>query len=319
MRLPGQQEWGYSSDTGKGVLAPLPQRFSSSFDDGSRRRKSIIIAVASLWAVLFGAITVVSLNRSDAVEKAQPSVPAVPLERPIQTEMTEVLLPLRDIREDQQLDPSMFTRVWRPKAGLGDDAVRSFEELRGKYAKASLRAQMPFSKGVISEQRPLNEVIANIPDGYRAVSINVNATSGVEGWARPGANVDVHWITDTAGKRASRVLVQNAKVLSAERRVDPKAEANSPAPTTVTLLVLEKDAQKVSLAQTAGSLVLHLRGANDIKASTATGSLTIDDLMGREDDPRGAVEGVARVKRADGTFEEFSIVNGRVIAEQAAQ
>jgi hypothetical protein len=47
--------------------------------------------------------------------------------------------------------------------------------------------------------------------------------------------------------------------------------------------------------------------------------LTIDDLMGREDDPRGAVEGVARVKRADGTFEEFSIVNGRVIAEQAAQ
>lgn len=318
MRLSNQRDWNNSNGGGAHSNAHFPvtagTRFAGPIEDSSRRRKSIVIAVASLWMVLFGAIAFVSLNKSNAVEKASAS--AIPLERPIQTEMIEVILPVRDVGADQQLDPSMFTRVWRPKAGLNDDVVRSFEELRGKFARASLKAQMPISRSAVSEEKPLNEVIANIPDGFRAVSINVNATTGVEGWARPGAHVDVHWITDTGGKRASRVLVQNAKVLSAERRVDPKAEPNAPAPTTVTLLVVERDAQKVSLAQTVGSLVLHLRGANDIKASSMTGSLTIDDLLGHEQDPRGAVEGVARVKKSDGTFEEFSIVNGRVVTEK---
>jgi len=314
MRVSNQKNWGQSRSDDERYPVAGVSNFARPVDEAVRKKRTIVIAVASLWAVLFAAIAFVSLNKSNAVEKQSTTMAA--LERPVQTEMTEVLLPVRDIGADQQLDPSMFIRVWRPKAGLSDDAIRNFEDLRGKFSRMALKGQMPVSRSAVSEEKPLNEVIANIPDGFRAVSINVNATTGVEGWARPGAHVDVHWITDTNGKRASRILVQNAKVLSAERRVDPKADANQPAPTTVTLLVIERDAQKVSLAQTAGSLVLHLRGANDVKASSSNGSLTIEDLLGHEQDPRGAVEGVARVRRPDGTFEEFSIVNGKVITER---
>ena len=79
----------------------------------------------------------------------------------------------------------------------------------------------------------------------------------------------------------------------------------------------EKDAQKISLASTSGTLVLHLRGAGDPgKATSNIGTLTFKDLIGQAtNEGRNAdgLEGIARIRGADGSVQEWAVYNGKLM------
>ena len=244
----------------------------------SERVRLILVLFSLAFLMMLGGATVWLLSRAPST-----SAPSTVVIKPEpELKMVDVLVPLREIGAGVQLQPAMFKKESRHQEGLDNRTAKDFEEIAGQYSRTILIPGQPLHHDQITNVRPNTAISASIPPGFRAVAIRTNATSSVEGWAMAGSKVDVHWQADIAGKPGLTTIVQNAKVLSAERMVSSNTPQNAPVPSTVTLLVTAIDARKIALAQTTGSLVLSLRGDSDgAKSDGADGSITVDDLLGR--------------------------------------
>ncbi len=275
----------------------------------------ILAASIGLLGIMLLAVGLAALKKSgeSAMADGEKRDRVVVVEKEAPVEMVDVLVPVGEIEQGKKLEPAMFRIEKRPKLALGSTSIKSFEEIKNQYARTIVSANNPLTRELMTPIRPSNPVIASIPAGFRAVTISVNALSAVEGWATAGALVDIQWIGDSTGKRTGTIIVQNAKVLSAERQLEnAQQQQGAPIPTTVTLLVSERDAQKISLASTSGQLVLHLRGTNDLgKGSPADGPLTLQDLNPSGKSDRDA-EGYVRFRNADGTYRELAIRDGKI-------
>lgn len=276
---------------------------------------ALSVGMFGVMTIAIGFAALKKGNQTVAQEQKQDKVVVVEKEAPV--ELVDVLVPVADIEQGKKLEPPMFRFEKRPKLALSQTSIRSFEEIKSQYARSIIPANQVMAREFMTTIRPANPVIANIPAGFRAVTISVNATSAVEGWATAGAMVDIQWIADVSGKRTATIIVENAKILSAERQTEGAQQQQGqgqPIPTTVTLLVTERDAQKITLASTGGSIVLHLRGANDAgKGSATEGSLTLQDLAngGRDD----GLEGYVKIQNPDGTYREIKIQDGKMVQE----
>ncbi len=121
---------------------------------------------------------------------------------------------------------------------------------------------------------------AKIPEDMRALTIAVNEVRGVAGFVLPGDFVDILHTTGI-GRRdknlVTRVLMQNAEVLG----VDQISDEDKSEPTVVnavTLLVSQRDGQRLTLAQKNGELNLLLRNEFD-GSILADQIVTISDLL----------------------------------------
>jgi pilus assembly protein CpaB len=241
--------------------------------------KGIILAVSVVFLLIFVLVAYVFLRPQKTTSASSGEIPIVSGPEPEIREV-EVLIPKKTISPGSKLKPSMFRKEKRPKFGLEEKRIVSdFEQVVGYYARSLIISGQPLHMDYISNVKPTTAISADIPAGFRAVSIKVTATSSVEGWARPGSKVDVIWASRIRGEPGVTVIVQNAKVLSAERQVSSDTQPGMPIPTTVTLLVTAEDAQKIQLASTTGSLSLNLRGDSDVGKTDITGSITVQDLL----------------------------------------
>ena len=212
-------------------------------------------------------------------QEAQPASIVIEQTTPeVDMKMAEVLIPLDNIEPGTQLTPTLFRVEKRAQIGLDERAITSFEEVHNHYARTLIVSGQPLHQDYITNIKP-NIIEAEIPAGFRAVTISVNATASVEGWARPGSRVDVNWTTSVNGSPTLVTLVENAKVLSVDRQAGDVAPG-APVPSTVTLLVTALDSQKIQLASSAGSLGLSLRGVEGAPISGREGgSLTLKGLL----------------------------------------
>ena len=230
---------------------------------GGRQRSqgnstAVLGGLALVFMVILLLLGYMYLNsqRQEAAPQGQQEVQAQVVE-PIEKEVT-IIVPLQEIPQGTQLQPSMFKKVSKPESMVDERAIRDFEGINMMYSKTILVANSPVMQDFVQNTKPM--IIFNIPPNYRAVTIRVNATSSVEGWARAGSKVDVNWISILHGKRCLTTIVQCAKVLSAER--DPNNNnPHAAVPSTITLLVTAADAKKIQLAEAGqGQLSLDLRG-----------------------------------------------------------
>lgn len=255
----------------------MPRHFGGVSPVGRSDRTRVILLLGVFCLIIFSAIALVFLLGSQSSAPVQVTTTTEPK---IEIKMSEVLVPVREIQSGEELQPEMFTKKQVPTVAVDRLAVLDFEEIRGQFAKSLIVAGQPLHRSYVTEIRPTNILTANIPDGYRAVTISVDAKSSVEGWARPGANVDIVWAGRIRGQPGVRVIVQNARVLSTERQTTSQPKEGTPVPSTVTLLVSAKDANVIQLAATTGTLSLSLRGDVDTGKGAETGSITLDDLLG---------------------------------------
>ena len=231
-------------------------------------------------------------------------------------EFTTILVPKQDIRPGTLLDETLFQIEVRPKISTPATALTSVAQIASAQNKVVLVAGQPVMDSMVKNAKTINPVVASIHTGARALTIQVNATSSVEGWATAGAFVDVHWVTNTFGPLSVNLLAQNAKILSAERQVENKShQGQAVVPTTVTLLVSDKDAQKISLASTNGELKLHLRGSEDINKPALAASTTINDLLGKSD---AKTSGSLYVRNKQGGVDELVLQDGHIVVKKSA-
>ncbi len=111
--------------------------------------------------------------------------------------------------------------------------------------------------------------------GMRAVTVGVNADSGVAGFVQPGDRVDlVQAIADNGNKNGAamtRTVLSNIRVLAVDQTTTPAANGKSILGATITLEVPHTLVELVADAKSRGGLSMALRSYADIGGATGAG------------------------------------------------
>lgn len=215
-----------------------------------------------------------------------PSLISAPTTKPEPTSETatpRVLFALRDISRGALLRDSDVD--WRPAAVVDGTAVfiegrDKLTALRGALAKRAIAADTPLITSAIIKPGTPGFLAAALTPGLRAISIGVDAVSGVSGFVAPDDRVDIILTqeikTQTNGgaertlspRRFSETVLRSIRVLAIEQSLDP--ETGQPvAGRTATIEVSSKDVEVVALAATMGRLSLSL-GVRPVGSETDT-------------------------------------------------
>jgi pilus assembly protein CpaB len=114
-----------------------------------------------------------------------------------------------------------------------------------------------------------------IPEGMRALSIQVNSIIGVSGFVLPGSKVDViltavppEGVQGARGEEmGSKIILENLEVLAAGQNVQRDVAGKPQTVQDVTLLLTPDQAQRVALATGDGRIQLALRSPMDKNAA----------------------------------------------------
>ena len=194
-----------------------------------------------------------------------------------------------------------------PEHQLPRGAVRKLDDIKDSVALVALPGGLPIlSENIGSTDEATNPVIGRIPPGMRAMTVRVDATAAVEGWARSGSVVDVLLIE----KNRTTVVAEQVKVISAERSLAPMdASGTAPIPSTVTLLVTQEQCLAINTAVPMGKIAFALRSNRD-SGSWRDTHFSSEDLA----EPGAAnenlkVQGVVLVGEGDDA-RRFALING---------
>ena len=291
-----------------------PIRSAGGFN---RKKSSESLRVAILGgslALIVGAIFVVQSTSKEPPLPVEvgPTPPPAPV-----VELIDCLVASEKIEPGTALDPSRFKKETRPVVSAGTNVVTSFDKLRGAYAASFIAAGQPLLMDYMTTKAPVNEIQANIPEGFRAVAVSVDDVSNVEGWVRAGAKVDVMLASEISSKPVITLLAQNAKVLSTGK-VGPgkggRSSGNSGA-TTITIMVTVEEATKIQLASSAGVMSLSLRGDEDTVESPDNQTVTLDTVFGLA--TPHAQSGPPREGRITFGGRNYLIVGGKLVPEDS--
>ncbi|MDD2941451.1 MAG: Flp pilus assembly protein CpaB [bacterium] len=287
----------------------------------------LIASLLGVIVILVGTIVYVINQMAAPKPETAPEVAATPVEDsgPLKN-MVKIVVAAQRIEEGQKITPDMLGVREEDFSRMPSGAWRdiNMQHLIGKYATAMIAANMPILKEQLADAPPSQDL--EIPAGYRAVTITVDARTGVEGWAKPNSRVDVNWtFVDSDKKTKVHTIVRFVKILSvggATNSPGQKAAVGSNQPTTVTLLVTEEDARKIELARNLGSLSLALVGNTETPSGfNSDAPSTIDDILGKkaesgitEDD----IDGVVYLPDPDtGKQIKMILVNGKWVRDKS--
>jgi Flp pilus assembly protein CpaB len=210
-----------------------------------------------------------------------PSEAAVrPAPARVQVYTTDILVPLETVQVGVPLQPNMFRTESKSEDQVTGDMIRSFDELKGMYSRGVLFKGQPVLKAALTNRQPVHVLTALLPRDYRAVAIEVEKPllDNVDGWAQPGTDVDVVWITSVFGREMASILAGPVRVLASNKATEwspsKAASAQTEKLVTVTLLLTVKDAVRISLAAMHGKISLGLRGLNDKRPNEGTRPLS---------------------------------------------
>lgn len=224
-----------------------------------QRRNLMIIGAA----VLFGLLAVYFANAwFSGVEKQQAQVVD-------QRATTRIAVADQDLAFGTALSSANVRLVAWPVESVPQGAYREGEAQRllgeGKVAIRPIARGEPILVSRISERAVLS---ANIPPDMRAVTVPVDAVSGVAGFVTPGDVVDVLLTRQIPGDGASSddkmttVVLDNVQVLAVDLRASEQNTDPSESK-TATLMVHPEGAQRLALATQIGRLSLALRNVED--------------------------------------------------------
>jgi pilus assembly protein CpaB len=171
-----------------------------------------------------------------------------------------------------------------PSANPVEGSFSSPEALVGRGLVQGVLANEPLTESKLAPVEAGAGLPPTIPPGMRALSVRVNDVIGVAGYTVPGTRVDVLVTLNRGDLSMSRAVVSNVQVLTAGTNYDQEQAKNGQAiqSTVVTLMVTPEDAEKITLAQNTGSIMLVLRNPLDVDP-TETKGVRMGSLMGAPD------------------------------------
>jgi pilus assembly protein CpaB len=160
--------------------------------------------------------------------------------------------------------------------------------LFGTVVRYPITAGQPVTRGSLVGPKDRGFLAAALGTGMRAVTVPVNASTGVAGFVFPGDHVDLVLTQQVEGGgdgpalKVSETIVRNIRVLATDQRItdkdkDGKTEVKTFA--NVTMEVTPRIAEKIAVAQSMGTLSLSLRSIADngaeLERAVASGDVKV--------------------------------------------
>ena len=286
-------------------------------------RKKLILLVGALIVAIGTAL----IARSMFAGAGAPSAEAAPVE----PQGPKVLVAQRALPVGTIITADAVGYQLWPEELVQDayylDGAADISKLLGTVVRNPITAGEPITQGSLVAPGDRGFLAAALGPGMRAVTVPVDAKTGVGGFVFPGDHVDLVLTQTVSGSdgtqlRASETILRNLRVLATDQSTVKETSEDGKtvvkAFRTVTLEVTPTIAEKVAVSQTIGTLSLSLRsiadGQSELERAIAAGDVTIPDdatpqeeakilreAMSRPDDSRGSyVTGgdVSRFQRA---------------------
>ena len=242
----------------------------------------ILMAVAIVCGL--GASYMTSRLLAERDEQAPPPARAAPPERATFLVAKTNLDLGAAIKKPQE----MFVEKSVLKDDAPKDGITDLKVLKGKFLKRGLRKDDRICLEDLMDEK--TSLLANLPDGYRAIGVQVTNDGTASGFASlPGSKVDVVWTMKRTEDKCSfsKILVVDVLVLAADTK-STRDEGDKAMPAgIVTLALKQSDALKIDLAKRFGPLTLFLRKYGDLTPPPEKEMFTGDNLFKSKLDRKG--------------------------------
>ena len=194
------------------------------------------------------------------------------------------------------------------------DGEADMSKLLGTVVRLPITAGEPVTQGSLVRPGDRGFLAAALGPGMRAITVPVSAKTGVGGFIFPGDHVDLMLTQSVKGGegealKVTETVLRNLRVLATDQStetavVDGKTVVR--AIRTVTLEVTPRIAEKVSVAQTIGSLSLSLRSIADnqseLERAVAAGDISVPEGATKEEEEKLLAEAMSRPLESGSTF-----------------
>ncbi len=228
-------------------------------------RQIIVLVVAAIAAI--GALLVIrgigAKNASQAASHA--AAPAIAGQ--------QVLVAAHDVPQGAALAPSDLAVALFPTASVSNTFVRIDQQPSAQTQFVGAVTRRAFAQG---EPITVNSIVmpdghgfmaAQLPPGFRAISVEVQQKDAAGGFIQPNDHVDVIATTHQNGAGGqevhSAIVLQDVRVLAMGDSTSPQASGDHPTTNDAHIAVLElsaDDARTLALAHGMGDISLALRG-----------------------------------------------------------
>ncbi|MGO9812485.1 MAG: Flp pilus assembly protein CpaB [Isosphaeraceae bacterium] len=220
-------------------------------------------------------------------------------------ESQEILVAARDFKEEEILKPDMIKTVRTSKSAVPVGAFSSSKDVEERWVKTTMLEGDPIVDKKLGPKGSPPGLVANIPKGMRAYTVDVTEQSGVSGFILPGNRVDVvrYEANEKSQLQRGETILQDVQVLAAGQ-VFTRQEEKSLQNRTVTLAVFPEQVHILVAAHAKGPLLLSLRGVND------------HDIVDRpKPKPEESEEQKARRTKMEKDLEELKLALAKKLAE----
>jgi len=233
---------------------------------------------ARLWTTLAGALGSGLLAGYLALAYVSDSPPSLVAAEPSET---QVVVAARDLPTGHMVAREDIELIDWPSKNVPDGFYAQPGEVVGRGVMFTIRRNEPLLAGKLADKNGGGGLPITIPEGKRAVSVEVDEVVGVAGFVLPGTRVDVLATVMPNTNRSettTRIILQNIPVLTADQSYQENPSEDPRVVTVVTLLVSPDEAESLTLAATEGKIQLALRNMLDID-SVSTRGMRIEGLV----------------------------------------
>jgi pilus assembly protein CpaB len=199
---------------------------------------------------------------------------------------TSIVVTKLDVPPGTQLTAEMLGMGRMASDSLPEGAATEIEAVVGRASAIRLSKGQPVLETVLAQRGAGIGLAALIPDGMRAITIEVNEFSGLAGMVYPGARVDLVATinSDGATDTVARAIVQNVLIQAVGAQTQPQNHvAGGPPPEpvrSVTIVATPREVEAIELIASTSRPRLVLRSGLDNAVPTSVG-VTFAELRGK--------------------------------------
>ncbi len=223
--------------------------------------------------------------------------------------VVRVVAASQDIQFGQAIEQHLLTTIEWPVDSVPAGAITDLSNVLPNQSGQPRRAKRAISQGELVMASKMSgwgekvTIVQTLDKNNRAMSIRVNAQTGVAGFVTPGDEVDI-MLTRGGGKELRTLtILQRVRIIGVDQRSDETNEQATVA-RTVTVEVTPEQSQKLTLAQRAGTLSLSLRSLETDEDKPLEAVRLSDLILDESPVPEGAPKPVVRVRRGANDISE---------------
>jgi pilus assembly protein CpaB len=206
----------------------------------------LVMAVVCGLGAMYGTTKLISRD------KGQPVV-----------EMQDVLVAAKDLKIEEVIKPDLVKVVRMARTVVPGGAFSSVKDVEERWVTISMLEGEPVLDRKLAVKGSPAGVVARIPKGMRAFTIEVNEQTGVSGFVLPDHRVDVVQIESGPNGQVDAEAVLQDVLVIASGQTFTRPDDRSIQVKTVTLAVTPGQVDILVAAKSHGALTLSLRGLND--------------------------------------------------------